>query len=129
MKKIVIVFSLVLSVLSFAQTQTEMNIESDNQYLKVDKELNVVYNQILKKYSSDKVFLKKLKISQNLWVKFRDAEAEAKFPAEEKRYEYGSVFPLCYNSFLEELTKHRISELKKWLEGYEDGDICNGSIK
>ena len=78
MKKLAIIFSLILSILSFAQTQTEMNIESYNQYLKVDKELNVVYNQILKKYSSDKVFLKKLKISQNLWVKFRDAEAEAK---------------------------------------------------
>ena len=49
MKKIAIVFSLILSGLSFAQTQTEMNIDSYNQYLKVDKELNVVYQKILKK--------------------------------------------------------------------------------
>lgn len=129
MKKLAIVFSLILSVLSFAQTQTEMNIDSYNQYLKVDKELNIVYQKVLKKYSADKLFLKKLKISQNLWVKFRDAEAEAKFPAEDKKYEYGSGFPLCYNSFLEELTQKRILDLKKWLDGYVEGDTCNGSIK
>ena len=129
MKKIAIVFSLILSVLSFAQTQTEMNIDSYNQYLKVDKELNVVYQKILKKYSTDTLFLKKLKIAQNLWIKFRDAEAEAKFPAEDKKYEYGSIFPICYNSFLEELIRKRILELKKWLNGYDDGNVCNGSVK
>ena len=129
MKKIAIVFSLILSVLSFAQTQTEMNIDSYNQYLKVDKELNVVYQKILKKYSTDTLFLKKLKIAQNLWIKFRDAEAEAKFPAEDKKYEYGSIFPICYNSFLEELTRKRILELKKQLNGYDDGNVCNGSVK
>ena len=105
MKKIAIVFSLIMSVLSFAQNQTEMNIDSYKQYLKVDKELNVVYQKVLKKYSTDKVFLKKLKIAQNLWIKFRDAEAEAKYPAEDKKYEYGSVFPVCYNSFMEDLTR------------------------
>ena len=106
-----------------------MNIDSYNQYLKVDKELNVVYQKILKKYSTDTLFLKKLKIAQNLWIKFRDAEAEAKFPAEDKKYEYGSIFPICYNSFLEELTRKRILELKKWLNGYDDGNVCNGSVK
>ena len=91
---------MVLSVLSFAQTQTEMNIESYNQYLKVDKELNVVYNQILKKYSSDKVFLKKLKISQNLWVKFRDAEAEAKEAAAEKQNWFMKAIKLLGDIFV-----------------------------
>jgi len=129
MKKVAIVFSLILSGLSFAQTQTEMNIDSYNQYLKVDKELNIVYNQILKKYSSDKNFIKKLKVAQNLWIKFRDAEAEVKFPAEDKKYEYGSVFPVCYNSFMEELTRKRILELKEWINGYDDSDVCNGSVK
>lgn len=129
MKKIAIVISLIVSVLSFAQTQTEMNIDSYKQYLKIDKELNVVYQKILKKYSANKLFLEKLKFAQNLWIKFRDAEVEAKFPAEDKKYEYGSVFPVCYNSFMEDLTRKRILELKKWLDGYDDGDVCNGSIK
>ena len=129
MKKIAIVFIFLLSLLIFGQTQLEMNIESGKKSDKIDNELNVVYQKVLKKYSTDKLFLKKLKISQNLWIKFRDAEAEAKFPAEEKQYEYGTVFPLCYNNFLEELTRKRILELKEWLVGYNEGDVCSGSVK
>lgn len=118
-----------LSLFCFSQTQAEMNIESYNNFKKADKELNLVYDKILKKYSNDKLFIKKLKISQNLWIKFRDAEAEAKFPAEDAKFEYGTIFPVCYNSFLEDLTKKRITELKEWLFGYDDGNVCNGSIK
>ncbi len=39
-----------------------------------DTELNEVYNKILKEYKSDKVFICSLKESQNLWIKYRDAE-------------------------------------------------------
>ena len=129
MKKLAIIFSLIFSVLSFAQTQTEMNIDSYNQYLKVDKEMNVVYQKILKKYSTDKLFLKKLKVAQNLWIKFRDAEVEARFPEENKKLEYGSMYPMCVNDYLNKLTLERIKQLKVWLNGIPEDELCSGSVK
>lgn len=50
------------------------------------------------------------------------------FPhADEPRY-YGSVFPMCANGFKTQLTLERVSFLKKWLIGSEEGDVCSGSI-
>ena len=128
MKKIFLTILIIISATVFAQTQTEMNIDSYNQYLKTDKELNLIYKQVLKKYSSDTLFIKKLKISQNYWIKFRDAEIEARFPEEDKQLNYGTVYPMCVNAFAEEKTKIRIKELKVWLYGEDDGNVCSGSV-
>lgn len=128
MKKIFLTILIIISATVFAQTQTEMNIDSYNQYLKTDKELNLIYKQVLKKYSSDTLFIKKLKISQNYWIKFRDAEIEARFPEEDKQLNYGTVYPMCVNVFAEEKTKIRIKELKVWLYGEDDGNVCSGSV-
>lgn len=51
MKYFSILFVIIFTTASlFAQTQSEMNIEASNSYKKVDNELGVVYQQILKKY-------------------------------------------------------------------------------
>ena len=129
MKKIILVITMLMSAIGFAQTQQEMNVDAYDQYKKVDKELNIVYDQILKKYKADKLFIKKLKISQNYWIKFRDAEIEARYPEVDKQYNYGSVYPMCENGFAAEKTKQRIKELRVWLDGIEEGDVCTGSVK
>lgn len=113
---------------SFAQTQLEMNTEAGNSYLKADKELNSTYTKILKAYKSDTVFIKNLKTAQNIWIKFRDAEMKMKYPDREPGY-YGSIQPVCWYNYLEELTKKRTKELKIWLRGIEEGDSCSGSVK
>jgi hypothetical protein len=41
----------------------------------------------------------------------------------------GSMHPMCIDGYLEELTKSRISTLRKWLDGSIQGDGCNGSIE
>jgi uncharacterized protein YecT (DUF1311 family) len=70
-----------------------------------------------------------LKVAQNAWIKFRDAEMNALFPEDNKSVEYGSVFSMCWNNALTDLTKQRIKKLKVWLNGIEEGDACSGSIK
>ncbi|KQS92117.1 lysozyme inhibitor LprI family protein [Chryseobacterium sp. Leaf394] len=129
MKKTVILFSLMFSSSVFAQTQAEMNKMAYDNYSKADKQLNLVYGEILKKYVKDQVFLKKLKVAQNLWIKFRDAQVAAKYPEEDKQYHYGTAFPVCYNISMQELTEQRTKELKVWLEKYYDGDVCSGSAR
>jgi hypothetical protein len=99
----------------FAQTQSEMNIEASNSYKKVDNELGVVYQQILKKYSKNTKFINSLRISERLWIQFRDAEVKMMYPADDARMAYGSMYPLLYFGLLEELTKTRLKELKVWV--------------
>lgn len=120
------ILSLTFSSHTIAQTQTEMNEEAKNNYLKADKELNLVYNKILKAYKADAVFIKNFKNAQKIWIQFRDAEMKSKFPESQ---DYGSVQPMCWSSYLQELTEERTNKLKIWLTGFNEGDVCSGSVK
>jgi uncharacterized protein YecT (DUF1311 family) len=118
-----------LSLNSFGQSQAAMNQEADVAYRKADQELNRVYQQILKEYRTKTVFLQSLKAAQQRWIQFRDAEMKARYPAANAQFEYGSFFPVCYSNGLEELTKARTKQLRLWLTGIPEGDMCNGSVK
>jgi len=122
-------FILGITFTSFSQTQMEMNQVINEKYLKADKELNRVYNQILIDYQDETNFLEKLKSSQRLWIKFRDAELEMKFPEPSKRLYYGSMYAMCESGYLEQLTKERTKKLKEWLQPFTEGEGCVGSIK
>ena len=128
MKRLFIISGLTfLSISVIAQTQTEMNEQAHKDFLKTEKELNSTYNKILKQYKSDTAFIKNFKKAQQIWLKLRDAEMEAKFPDRDKR-NYGSIFPMCWSSYLAELTQERIKKLEEWLTGTEEGG-CAGSVK
>lgn len=114
---------------SFGQSQGQLNQEADAAYRKADQELNRVYQQILKEYRMKTVFLQSLKAAQQRWLQFRDAEMKARFPATNSLVEYGSFFPVCYSNGMEELTKARTKQLRLWLTGIPEGDMCNGSVK
>ena len=126
----IIVLSLLLLLVTFssAQTQVELNEQEHKRYLKTDSELNSIYQHILKEYASDTAFVKNLKVSQKLWIQFRDAEMKMKYPDREPGY-YGSVQPMCWSIYLTQLTEDRIKTLKQWLDGIEEGDVCAGSTK
>ena len=86
MKKCLSFFGLIFCFSSlFAQTQSDLNKNANQGFLKADKELNEVYNKILKEYKNDTVFIKSLKKSQKIWIQLRDAEMEMKFPERETR--------------------------------------------
>ena len=113
---------------SFGQTQNDMNQNEYNFYKKAEKEINSVYQKILKEYSSDPEFIKNLKAAQRLWIQFRDADVKAKYPNKPQGY-YGSVYPMCVSSYMTQLTNDRIKTLRVWLTGIEEGDVCSGSVK
>ncbi len=52
------------------QSQGEMNDAAVKNYQKADKELNSVYQQILKRYSEDKVFISNLKMHKDFGDNF-----------------------------------------------------------
>jgi uncharacterized protein YecT (DUF1311 family) len=111
---------------TYAQSQSQMNSQAYAKYQKVDKELNQVYQKILKEYAAQPAFIKNLKAAQRLWVQLRDAELAAKYPQSEI---YGSMGPMCRAIYLSDLTTERIKFLKVWLDGIPEGDACAGSVK
>lgn len=119
------------SFLTFAQTQDKLPPDDETkaaikEYKIVEGELNQVFNKVLTVYKSNAEFIKNIKASQDLWVKFRAAELKAKFP---DGGEYGSVYTMCVNTFLTEMTNERITTLRLWLKGTYEGDVCSGSVK
>lgn len=112
----------------FAQSQAQMNNDSYVSYKKVDNELGVVYQKVINKYSKNPDFINALRASERLWIQLRDAEIKMRFPANDPRLEYGSVYPMCVNIYLENITKTRINYLKEWLQSTDGGDVCSGSL-
>ncbi len=130
MKKIIIstLICLFTYAFSFGQSQVDLNQQASADYKKSEKEINLVYQSILKEYSSDTEFIKNLKTAQRLWIQFRDAQVKAKYPDRTQGY-YGSVHPMCVSIYLTQLTNDRIKTLTVWLTGIEEGEVCSGSVK
>lgn len=115
-----------------AGSQAALNACSAGDFAKADQELNRVWKAIQAKYKDQPVFLEKLKASQKLWLQFRDAEVEALYPVgknENAGAQYGSSYPMCVGQAKARLTQQRTEQLKAWLDGAQEGDVCAGSIK
>lgn len=121
-----LLFSVLMPAFGFAQTQGQMNADAYTRYKKADKQLNTVYQMILKQYAKSPKFIKNLKVAQRLWVQLRDADVAARFP---EAGSYGSAESMCRAGYLETYTLNRTKFLKIWLEGIPEGDVCSGSIK
>lgn len=113
---------------SSSATQLDMNSCALSDRDRADKQLNEVYQAVLLKHKDDKTFVGKFREAQRAWVKWRDAEAEALYPEEDKQLTYGSVYPMCLSVFSKSLTAQRTKELRRWLDGTPEGDVCAGSL-
>jgi uncharacterized protein YecT (DUF1311 family) len=122
-------FAVFVSTGSTEHTPITTGQEGCQAYKQTDAELNRIYTQILSEYKQDTVFTDKLRAAQRTWITFRDAHMESLYPAKDKTAQYGSIYPTCRCLALKELTDHRVSELKKWIEGFPEGETCAGSVK
>jgi uncharacterized protein YecT (DUF1311 family) len=129
MKAELLIAILFLPAFCVAQTQGDSNAEADKIYRAADRELNTVYQQILQDYKSDAAFTGRIKASQRIWIQFRDAELLARYPAKDARLEYGSAYPMCWSIYMTDLTKERTKQLRVWIDGIEEGDVCSGSVR
>ena len=129
MKPILFILFLVHNLISFSQTQSEMNMEAYTEYKNSDKQLNEIYTAILSEYSKDEIFIDNLRKSQIIWIQFRDAEMNMKYPDYPDKY--GSIHSLCWNIYLTKLTNERSNTLKNWVDGdgVNNWDSCCGSVK
>jgi uncharacterized protein YecT (DUF1311 family) len=111
-----------------AKTQFALNECAARELKAADDELNRVYKEILNRNARDSVFLDRLKAAQRAWLSFRDAELEAIFPDSEKQIAYGSSYPMCYSIWETKFTIQRTQQLRRWLVGTEEGEVCVGSL-
>lgn len=116
-------------VIAFAQTQAGTNNEACFESTKADGELNTMYQQVLREYKADALFMRKMRAAQRAWIMYRDAHLAALYPAADPRREYGSVYPACRCTALAEVTRKRTEELRQWTGGRAEGDVCAGSTR
>ena len=97
--------------------QMQMNQCAYEDFQEADRELNRVYKALRNKNKHDKAYLSNLKISQRLWIKFRDAELDMIFTCKSgnKRQCFGSMYPLLYHSEKEVITRQRVKSLNEYL--------------
>ena len=106
------------------QSQAAMNACEADQYAKADAELNAIYQQLISKYKADAEFAAKLRLAQESWLKFRDADLTCFYYQKDKVAAYGSVYPTCRSRALTHLTVERTNELEQMLNP-EEGDLCS----
>lgn len=126
-KYLVLAGTLFALVLAPASGFAEDDKQAESPCTKADKELNRVYKKVRMTYKDDPLFLAKLKVAERAWVKFRDGHMESRYPLDQSQY--GSVFGECWCMELAWITQERTNQLKAWLKGTEEGDMCSGSYK
>ena len=108
-----------------ATTQAEITACAGQALDKADAELNQVYQELLKKHAANRNFIKRLRLAQEAWLKFRHAHIESLYPSsdvDQLRAE-GTVYPMCKAMEITRLTTERTRTLKNMLSPRE-GDAC-----
>lgn len=127
---ITIITALCLAPLLFGQSQAKLNQDSAEELKRADAEMISLCQKIVAKYSkrseTNLAFVQKFEKAQSTWITYRDAHLDAVFPSTMPN-EYGSVQPMCVATLKTELTRSRITQLRQWSEGIEEGDVCLGS--
>lgn len=108
-KKISTLILIFISSIVFSQTNSEMKEQSSNRLTKFDKELNIVYQKIMKNNSGIKK--ENIRKAQITWLKFRDLHCLC----ESKEHEGGSLESLIYIECLAIMTEERVKQLKIFL--------------
>ncbi len=110
-----------------AQTQADLTECSSTDYKAADDELDATYQRLLQKAAADRVALQQITSAQKAWIAFRDAQIAALYPAEDKQKEYGTVFPMCANLALADLTRQRTKMLRQ-MSNRVEGDVCSSGV-
>jgi uncharacterized protein YecT (DUF1311 family) len=97
--------------------QQQMNVCSGAKYQAADKQMNDLYQQLIKRLSKDSG--NKLRASQRAWLKYRDTaftyEVEWNGPCQ------GTICPYEANTVMTELTEQRIERLQNYVNCTDNG--------
>lgn len=109
-------------------SQTELNLCASDEYRKLDKELNQIYNQLISIRHPDpdyQIFVERLREAQRAWLKFRDTHMASLF--NDSSLNNGTTQRLCMSLEMQRLTAARVKELKALLAA-DENDVCSKRI-
>jgi len=109
---------------AMAQTQDQLNARACAARDKAEKQLQKTVDAVKAKWKEDPLFLAKFEMAQEAWRKFADAQFQMVYPAEDKSFEYGSVYPMCACSEMAAAIRDRVRQLQPWLKPVQEGDVC-----
>lgn len=110
-----------MSNVSHAQTQSDMNQSANADYKKADAALNKAYRNVFNKL--DATQKADLKAAQNAWIKFRDLDCTFQSGGAAG----GSIQAMVVAGCLTDKTIARTKELKKLTECREGDVSCVGA--
>jgi uncharacterized protein YecT (DUF1311 family) len=93
-----------------ATTTAAMRVCENARYEKADRDLNAVYQQLMRQLDAGQQA--KLRVAQNAWLRFREANADFEAGAASG----GTLGPLLRISTMADMTEARTIELKKSLQ-------------
>ena len=102
-----------------AITQTAMHVCANEELLRVDAELNLLYQKLLSTTQDQPNAISRIRASHNAWITYRDAYIEAMYPETDKQATYGSVFPMNVDLLRAKLTRQQITALSDLLTHYQ----------
>ena len=119
MKKLIIGL-LLCSVFAVGQTQYDLTMQAEYDFIKARKTLDSVYVAISLKH--DTCFNKKMMQAASAWDVYSKLQVEAKYA---DCTLYGSSVVMCKYFYLTFLVSRRIEELtEEFLKQKEEGDVC-----
>jgi hypothetical protein len=128
MKMLVMIFFLSLSGgTAFCQSQAQLTRMYGEASKMTLEKMDSIYQNILKLYAEDTVFIRNFENSQTAWLDYLETALKAQFPDRPPGY-YGSMSSMCASIYSRKIIESRIYEIEKWLEGRKDGD-CASSVK
>jgi len=107
---ILVLFLCFINVVSFGQTQIDMNEAANIIYKKADAKMSTIYKKVQKETIS-KTDKKLLLDAQTKWIIYKEAHCKSASAS----YEGGSIQPLIYFNCLREITNERIKQLNIYL--------------
>ena len=126
---IIVMCGMAFCNVAYSQSQSKMNQSAGDTLAASEAKMQTVLKKIEILYKDKKEFLNKLRISQECWLKFREAQLDALYPAKDKQSAYGSSFPMAYALYKKDLNNQRIAQLMPWVNGIEEGNCGSGSVK
>jgi len=103
-----------------ADTQTAINACANEEASRVEVELNEIYQRLLVAARGEPRAVEKLLAAEKAWIDYRDAYMNARYLAEDKQAEYGSIFPAEFALIRAKLTKQHIEALRDLLKHYSN---------
>jgi uncharacterized protein YecT (DUF1311 family) len=108
-KIICLIIISVISSISYSQSNAQMKEISSKRFDKFDKELNQVYQRIMKERGGKQK--DNIRQAQRDWLKFRDGHCLC----ESTEHEGGTLEGLVHIECLARLTEERVKQLKTFL--------------